>query len=44
MASVGQQVVARPAQGVFGRSGLLDRYFYFLLSLIVAVVVVAGFS
>ena len=44
MASVSQQVVARPAPGVLGRSGLVDRYFYFLLSLIVAVVIVAGFS
>ena len=44
MASVSQQAVARPAPGVAGRRGLVDRYFYFLLSLIVAVVIVAGFS
>lgn len=44
MASVSQQVVARPMPGLLGRNGLVDRYFYFLLSLIVAVVVVAGFS
>ena len=44
MASVSQQLVARPAPGVLGRNGLVDRYFYFLLSLIVAVVTVAGFS
>ena len=44
MASVSQQVVARPVPGILGRNGLVDRYFYFLLSLIVAVVIVAGFS
>ena len=44
MASVSQQVVARPFPGVLGRNGVVDRYFYFVLSLIVAVVVVAGFS
>lgn len=44
MASVSQQVVARPAPGILSRSGLVDRYFYLLLSLIVAVVIVAGFS
>lgn len=44
MASVSQQVVVRPAPGVLERNGLMDRYFYFLLSLIVAVVIVAGFS
>jgi hypothetical protein len=44
MASVSQQVVARPSPGIAGRNGLIDRYFYFLLSLIVAVVIVAGFS
>jgi hypothetical protein len=44
MASVSQQVVARPVTGLVGRNGLIDRYFYFSLSLIVAVVIVAGFS
>ena len=44
MASVSQQVVARPAPGVLRRNGLVDRYFYLLLSLVVALVVVAGFS
>ena len=44
MASVSQQVVARPAPGIASRNGLIDRYFYFVLSLIVAVVIVAGFS
>ena len=44
MASVSQQVAARPMAGVLGRNGVIDRYFYFLLSLIVAVVIVAGFS
>ena len=44
MASVSQQVAVRPVPGIVGRNGLVDRYFYFLISLIVAVVVVAGFS
>ena len=44
MASVSQQAVARPLPGVLGRNGLVDRYFYFVLSLMVAAVVVAGFS
>lgn len=38
MASVSQQVVARPVPGFMGRNGLVDRYFYLVLSLIVAVV------
>ncbi len=44
MASVSQQAIARPMPGVLGRNGLIDRYFYFFLSLVVAVVVIAGFS
>ena len=44
MASVSQEIVARPVPGIAGRNGLIDRYFYFLLSLIAAVVIVAGFS
>src|SRR5690242_20070997 len=44
MASVSQQVVAGAMPGILGRNGLIDRFFYMLLSLIVAVVVVAGFS
>src|SRR4051812_9805662 len=44
MASVSQQAIARPLPGILGRNGLIDRYFYFCLSLIVAAVIVAGFS
>jgi hypothetical protein len=44
MASVSQQAIARPVPGILGRNGLIDRYFYFLLALVVAVVIAAGFS
>jgi hypothetical protein len=44
MASVSQQAVVRPMPGILARNGLIDRYFYLFLSLVVAVVVVAGFS
>ena len=44
MASVSQQAMAHPMPGLVGRNGLIDRYFYFFLSLVVATVVVAGFS
>ena len=44
MASVPQDVVARPFVSVTGRNGLLDRYFYFFMSLLVAAIVVWGFS
>ena len=44
MASASQSVVARPVSRIIGRGGLVDRYFYFFLSLVVAGVVVAGFS
>ena len=44
MASLSQQAIARPMPGLLGPKGLIDRYFYFFLSLVVAVVVVAGFS
>ncbi len=44
MASVPQEIVARPFSPVFGRNGLLDKYFYFLMSLLVAAIVVWGFS
>jgi hypothetical protein len=42
-----QSVAVRPVPGVsriLGRCGLVDRYFYFFLSLVVAGIVVAGFS
>ncbi len=44
MASASQSVVVRPVSRILGRDGLVDRYFYFFLSLVVAGVVVAGFS
>ena len=44
MASVPQEVVARPFHPVSGRNGLLDKYFYFTMSLLVAAIVVWGFS
>jgi len=44
MATVSQRPIARPFNGVTGRNGLLDKYFYFLMSLLVAAIVIAGFS
>jgi hypothetical protein len=44
MASISQQPIARPMPGILGPRGLVDRYFYFFISLLVTVVVVAGFS
>src|SRR5260370_33046405 len=44
MASASQSVVVRPVSRIIGRGGLVDRYFYFFLSLAVAGIVVAGFS
>jgi hypothetical protein len=47
MASASQSVVVRPVSRIsriLGRGGLVDRYFYFFVSLVVAGIVVAGFS
>ena len=44
MASLSQQTIVRPRPGLLDRNGLVDRYFYFLMSLLVAAVVVFGFS
>ena len=44
MSSVSQGVVARPFGAITGRKGLLDRYFYFAMSLLIAVITVYGFS
>jgi hypothetical protein len=44
MASINQQAEVRPVAGVIGRGGLVDRFFYLFFSLLVAAVVVAGFS
>src|SRR5271169_3591372 len=44
MASTSQSVVVRPVSRILGRGGLVDRYFYFFFSLVVAGIVVVGFS
>ena len=44
MASISQQVAVRPANRVIGRNGLIDKYFYFGMSLVIAAVVIYGFS
>jgi hypothetical protein len=44
MASASQSVVVRPVSWILGRGGLVDRYFYFFLSLVVAGIVAVGFS
>jgi hypothetical protein len=44
MSSLSQNAIVRPAPGFARRNGLLDRYFYFVLSLLVAAIVVWGFS
>ena len=44
MASLSQRAIARPVPGILERNGLVDRYFYFFLSLVVAGLVLAGFS
>jgi hypothetical protein len=44
VATVSQGAVARPLNPVFGRNGLVDKYFYFSMSLLVAAIVAWGFS
>lgn len=44
MASASQAAVARPAWHIAGRGGIVDRYFYFAMSLTFAAIVVWGFS
>ena len=44
MASVSQSAVPRPLRWVAGRNGLVDKYFYFAMSLLFAAIVVVGFS
>ncbi len=44
MASVPQEVVARPFSGLSRRNGLLDKYFYFFMSLLAAAIVLWGFG
>ena len=44
MATVSQSARVRPAVHFTGRGGLVDKYFYFAMSLLVAAIVVWGFS
>lgn len=44
MTSLSQDVLPRSVPRIAGRSGLVDRYFYFSMSLLAAVLVVWGFS
>src|SRR5271154_7157893 len=44
MVSLSQNVVAGQPSVLTGRSGLLDRYFYFCVALLFAVIVAIGFS
>jgi hypothetical protein len=44
MASISQAVVARPSRAITGRNGLIDKYFYFAMSLLIVAIVVFGFS
>ena len=44
MASVSPQPIVRPVPGIIDRNGLVDRYSYFFFSLLVAGIVVTGFS
>jgi hypothetical protein len=44
MASISQGTMVRPINPVTGRDGLVDRYFYFAMSLLLAAIVVWGFS
>jgi hypothetical protein len=44
MTAVPQPILVRPQTRVLGRNGLLDKYFYFAMSLLVAAIVVWGFS
>lgn len=39
-----QSIAVKPSVGLLGRGGFLDKYFYFGMSLLVAVAVVYGFS
>ena len=44
MSSVSQNAAVRSRPHFAGRNGMLDRYFYFAMSLLVAAIVVSGFS
>ena len=44
MASVSQAVAARPSRAITGRNGIIDKYFYFAMSLLVVALIIAGFG
>jgi FtsH-binding integral membrane protein len=44
MASVSHTAIVRPGSSIAGRNGLVDKYFYFTMSLLTAAVVIWGFS
>jgi hypothetical protein len=44
MASLSQSAVARPFSAVTGPKGLVNKYFYLAMSLLIAAIVVSGFS
>lgn len=44
MATLSQSAAARPLSRITSRNGLIDKYFYFTMSLLVAAIVVWGFS
>jgi hypothetical protein len=44
MASLSQGAIPRPFRAITGRGGLVDKYFYFSMSLLIAAIVVWGFS
>ena len=44
MASTSQALAARPTHAITGRNGLVDKYFYFAMSLLAVMLVVWGFG
>ena len=44
MATTSQTVLVRPSRAITGRNGLIDKYFYFAMSLLVIALIVAGFG
>lgn len=44
MASTSQAVVVRPSTAITGRNGLIDKYFYFVMSLLMVALVASGFG
>jgi hypothetical protein len=44
MASTSQAVLVKPPRAITGRNGIIDKYFYFAMSLLMVAIVVVGFS